>query len=115
LLIAYSNYIACDTKKQWEHEKTLQVEDDIIPFTFADILILRYLMGITDEYQAVRDFDAVNTASGLNWAFRSQLSKFIRRFLTDPYKKEDTIWIRKLAKEHGIRLKDKFERLRKLL
>jgi hypothetical protein len=66
LLIAYSNYIACDTKKQWEHEKTLQVEDDIIPFTFADILILRYLMGITDEYQAVRDFDAVNTASGLN-------------------------------------------------
>ena len=111
---AYS-LVTDDIKQGGPYMSLLQLEDDVMPLTFADVLILRYLMGIADEYQTVRDFDAVNTAAGLNWAFRSQLSKFIRRFLIDPYKKEDTIWIQDLAKEHGIKLKDKLERLRKQL
>ena len=111
---AYS-LVTDDTKQGGPYMSLLQLEDDVMPLTFADVLILRYLMGIADEYQTVRDFDAVNTAAEMNWAFRSQLSKFIRRFLIDPYKKEDTIWIQNLAKEHGIKLKDKLERLRKQL
>ena len=93
----------------------LQFEDDIMPFTFADVLILRYLMGMSDENQTVKDFDAVNMASELNWAFRSQLSKFIRRFFKDPYREQDTIWIQKLQKDYGINLKSKLERLSKLI
>lgn len=111
---AYS-LVTDDIKQGGPYMSLLQLEDDVMPLTFADVLILRYLMGIADEYQTVRDFDAVNTAAEMNWAFRSQLSKFIRRFLIDPYKKEDTIWIQNLAKEHGIKLKDKLERLRKQL
>ena len=33
-----------------------QFEDDIMPFNFTDVLILRYLMGITDVSQTVKDF-----------------------------------------------------------
>ena len=82
---AYS-LVTDDTKQGGPYMSLLQFEDDVMPFTFADVLILRFLMGITDESQTVKDFDAVNTAAELNWAFRSQLSKFIRQFLKDPHR-----------------------------
>ena len=111
---AYS-IVTDDTKQGGPYMSLLQFEDDIMPFTFADVLILRYLMGMSDENQTVKDFDAVNTASELNWSFRSQLSKFIRRFFKDPYREQDTIWIQKLQKDYGINLKSKLERLSKLI
>ena len=38
----------------------LQFEDDIMPFTFADVLILRYLIRDFDEDQTVIDFNLIN-------------------------------------------------------
>ena len=93
----------------------VEFEDDVMPFTFADLLILRYLMGITDASQTVKDYDAVNKAAELDWTFRSQLSRFIRRFLKDPYREEDIAWIRELKKKYGIKLEEKLRTLGKLL
>lgn len=111
---AYS-LVTDDTKQGGPYMSLLQFEDDVMPFTFTDVLILRYLMGITDALQTVKDFDAVNKAADLNWAFRSQLSKFIRRFLKDPYREEDTAWIREFEKKYGIKLEEKLRTLGKLL
>lgn len=111
---AYS-LVTDDTKQGGPYMSLLQFEDDVMPFTFVDVLILRFLMGITDESQTVKDFDAVNTAAKLNWAFRSQLTKFIRRFLKDPYREEDTVWILEFEKKYGIKLKEKLGMLGKLL
>lgn len=111
---AYS-LVTDDTKQGGPYMSLLQFEDDVMPFTFTDVLILRYLMGITDAAQTVKDFDAVNEAADLNWAFRSQLSKFIRRFLKDPYREEDTAWIREFEKKYGIKLEEKLRTLGKLL
>ncbi len=111
---AYS-IVTDDTKQGGPYMSLLQFEDDIMPFTFADLLILRYLMGISNENQTVKDFDAVNIASELNWTFRSQLSKFIRRFFKEPYREEDVMWIRKLEKDHGVMVKSKLKRLSKLV
>ena len=44
----------------------MQFDCDVKPFTFADILILRYLLGIVGEQQTVLDFNVVNEASNLN-------------------------------------------------
>lgn len=111
---AYS-LVTDDTKQGGPYMSLLQFEDDIMPFTFADVLILRYLVGTVDEYQTVKDFDAINVASNLNWSFRSQLTKFIKRFLKDPYREEDVIWIEKLATDKGIELKSKFVALSKII
>ena len=104
-----------DTKQGGPYMSLLQFEDDVMPFTFADVLILRYLMGKVDAFKTVNDFDVINSASDLKWAFRSQLAKFIRRFLKNPYRKEDTRWIESLERKYGIRLKEKFEILSRLL
>lgn len=111
---AYS-LVTDDIKQGWPYMSLLQFNDDVMPFTFADILILRYLIGTVDEDRTVRDFEAINKASELHWTFRSQIAKFIRRFWKDPYREEDRQWIQKLVETYGIRVRSKFTALSRLL
>ena len=111
---AYS-LVTDDTKQGGPYMSLLQFDDDIMPFTFVDVLILRYLVGDVDENQTVTDFNLINNSSNLNWSFKSQVSKFIKRFLKDPYRSEDTEWIRNLAVTKGFSIKDKLAALSKLL
>ena len=111
---AYS-LVTDDIKQGGPYMSLMQLEYDIMPFTFADILILRYLMEDADAIQTVRDFNTVNEASNLQWSFRSQIIKFIKRFWKDPYKNEERTWMSKLVEERKIRVKSKFTELQKLL
>ena len=49
-----------DTKQGGPYMSLLQFEDEVMPFTFADVLILRFLMGITDALQTVKDFEVTS-------------------------------------------------------
>lgn len=111
---AYS-LVTDDTKQGGPYMSLLQFEDEVMPFTFADVLILRYLFYATDAEQTVLDFDLINTSSNLNWAFRSQVAKFIKRFFKDPYREEDTKWIKNLANENNVNIKEKLIVLSKLI
>lgn len=111
---AYS-LVTDDIKQGGSYMSLMQLEYDIMPFTFADILILRYLMEDADAIQTVRDFNTVNEASNLQWSFRSQIIKFIKRFWKDPYKNEERKWMSKLVEARRIRVKSKFTELQKLL
>ena len=53
---AYS-LVTDDMKQGGPYMSLLQLNyDDVIPFNFADVLILRYLQGTVDEYQTVADY-----------------------------------------------------------
>ncbi len=111
---AYS-LVTDDTKQGGPYMSLLQFEDEVMPFTFADVLILRYLVGNADENQTVNDFNMINNSSSLNWSFKSQVSKFIKRFLKDTYRNEDKEWILDLAAKKGFSIKVKLAALSKLL
>lgn len=111
---AYS-LVTDDTKQGGPYMSLMQFNDDIMPFTFADVLILRYLVGMADAVQTVKDFEQINATSQLNWSFKSQIIKFIKRFFKDPYRVEDTRWIKRLVKNHGINTKRKLSVLSKLV
>ena len=111
---AYS-LVTDDIKQGGPYMSLLQFEDEIMPFTFADVLIIRYLVGMVDEKQTVNDFEMINCASELNWAFRSQVVKFVKRFFKEPYRVEDTIWIKRLTSENNINVKMKLTALSKLI
>lgn len=104
-----------DTKQGGAYMSLLQFDDDIMPFTFADVLILRYLVGMVGAVQTVKDFEQINVASQLNWSFKSQIIKFIKRFFKDPYRREDTNWIEKLVRDYEINIKEKLSMLSKLV
>lgn len=104
-----------DIKQGGPYMSLLQFADDIMPFTFADILLLRYLMGDADEFQTIEDFNAINDASGLHWALKSHMVRFIKRFFQSPYKDTDKQWMKKLIEDKDIRVKYKLNVLKKLL
>lgn len=104
-----------DIKPGGPYISLLQFEDDILPFTFADILILRYLLGHTDETQTVTDFISINMASNLNWSFKSHIAKFIKCFFKDLYKEFERIWIQKLVSENNIKVKSKLDVLNNVI
>lgn len=111
---AYS-LVTDDTKQGGPYMSLLQFEDDIMPFTFADVLILRYLIGTVDENQTVKDFHSINLSSNLNWSFKRQVTKFVKRFFKEPYRNEDIIWIKRLASDNHVNIKMKLAALCKLL
>lgn len=107
---AYS-LVTDDIKQGGPYMSLVHLDYDIKPFTFADILILRYLLGFADVQQTVKDFDTVNKTSDLNWSFRSQLAKFIKRFVADPYKVEEKEWFEQWTTENDINVMAKFRAL----
>ena len=111
---AYS-LVTDDIKQGGPYMSLVHLDYDIKPFTFADILILRYLLGFADAQQTVKDFDTVNETSDLNWSFRSQLAKFIKRFVADPYKTEEKEWFEQWTTEKSIKAMAKFRALRDAL
>ena len=111
---AYS-LITDDTKPGGPYASLLQLDYDIIPFNFTDILLLRYLMDTADAEQTVNDFNSINEESMLNWSFASRIKKFIKRFVSDPYKDEEREWMNMFIEKYNIRLKTKFLELRQLI
>lgn len=55
---AYS-LVTNDIKQGGPYMSLVHLDYDIKPFTFADILILRFLLGFADAQQTVKDFDTV--------------------------------------------------------
>ena len=111
---AYS-LVTDDIKQGGPYMPLLQFDDDVMPFTFADVLILRYLIGTVDEFQTVQDFNTINLVSDMNWTFRSQVTKFIKRFWSDPYRNEDQTWIQTLVGQHHIKVKSRLTALSRLI
>lgn len=108
---AYS-LVTDDTKQGGPYMSLLQLSYEVTPYNFTDVLILRYLSGEADEYQTVKDFNAINSASDLNWSLKSQLVKFINRFIKDPYKKEEKEWFKQWTAENGVDAVAKLKSLR---
>jgi hypothetical protein len=111
---AYS-LVTDDTKQGGPYMSLMQFDDEIMPFNFADVLILRYLMGTVDEFQTVKDFDLINKESDLNWSLKSQVRKFIKRFWYEPYRKEDATWMMNMVEKYNIKPKSKFEKLNRII
>lgn len=94
----------------------LQFEDnDIMPFTYADVLFLNYLAGLISEKQVVDYFDRITVTSSLDWSLRSHLTRFIKRFWIEPYQESEKLWMAELCKEKGINAQEKLRGLRDLI
>lgn len=104
-----------DIKQGGPYMSLLQFNDEIMPFTFAEVLILRFLFGYADAKQTIEDFNLINDKSELKWTFKSQMKKFIKRFWNEPYRSEDRKWIDKIVSKMNISVKAKFRELQALI
>ena len=95
-----------DTKYRGPYESLLQYDDEVMPFTFAEVIILYYIFGTIDASQAISYFDKINTTSSMNWDFETQLKKFLRRF-NPKQDSKGAIWLDEALKKHKVSLKNK--------
>ena len=107
--------ITDDIKPGGPYTSLLQLNYDVMPFNFADILIIRYLSGTIDCEETISNFNTINTTSNLNWSFKSHIKRFISRFWTNCYNDDDPAWMNALVKKHNIHVRSKFQELTKSL
>lgn len=107
-----------DTKIGGPYKSLLQFEDEVMPFTFAEVIILYYIFGTIDASQAISYFNKINTTSTMNWDFESQLKKFLRRFgigKKNEYKDENAKWFDEKLNKQQVNLKNKLQDLQQFL
>ena len=103
-----------DTKYKGPYKSLLQYDDEVMPFTFAEVIILYYIFGTIDASKAISYFDKINITSTMNWNFETQLKNFLRRF--NPNKdSKDARWLDKALKEQKVSLKYKILNMRQSL
>ena len=95
-----------DTKYKGPYKSLLQYDDEVMPFTFAEVIILYYIFGTIDASQAILYFDKINIKSTMNWNFETQLKNFLRRF-NPKQDSKDSRWLDKALKEQKVSLKNK--------
>ncbi len=71
------------------------------PFNFADMIILEYLFCGVSAEKARADFDAINSASEMNWSLKSHIRRFVRRFFDAEYSTLDKEWLESMTKKLG--------------
>lgn len=105
-----------DTKQGGPYMSLMQFEgDEIMPFTFADILFLNYLDGMVEAEEVLEVFEDISEKSGLNWNLRGQLVRFVKRFWREPYREQEKVWMKDFCAEHKISTKDKLAALEKVV
>ena len=108
---AYS-LVTDDIKQGGPYMSLLQMDDyDLLPFSFADVLFLRFMFGLDDAELTIEKFSNINDASGMNWSFGSHLKRFINLFWMNPYKSEEKQWMRDAAEKYGFSPKSRLKQL----
>ena len=101
-----------DIKQGGPHMSLMQFEDYIVrPYDFAEILILRYMIGSDTAEEAIEYFNRISNSSDMNWSFETHLKEFLRRFILDPYNDDDVKWFEELKAKYSIKTKTKIDEL----
>lgn len=105
-----------DVKQGGPYMSLLQFEDnDIMPFTYVDLLLLDYMEGKLEAEQVILYFDSISDRSALDWSLKSHLARFLKRFWVEPYQQKEKAWMKDLCEKHAIKAKEKLNRLRELI
>lgn len=115
-ILGVMSLVTDDTKLGGPYMSLLQFEnEDVMPFNFADIIILSYLAGQFSASESVNIFNSINDASNLNWSYKSKLGKFVRRFWSDPDKQKDKQWMKAYCEGYEVSFVEKVKALGRML
>lgn len=111
-------FVSDDTKSQGPHETLVkEIIEDVMPFSFYELLFLRYLNAELTPEQLYQEFTEVTAASmSVNpMNFRSKILTNIRRFSESNGTKRDLEWMDRFCSERGIDFRKKVKDIRPLL
>lgn len=83
------------------------IDNDVMPFSFVDILLLNYIAGDINEKETVNIFLQINQTSNLQWDLKVHLRRFIQRFWKEPFHNNEKNWMRNFCKYYNSNAKKK--------
>ncbi len=98
-------FISDDTKEGGPHETLVrELIDDIVPFTYYELLFLKFLKTeITcDEFKEKFDKISLNMSKPMD--FKSRINRVLRRYHRDHSTDRDYYWLQNFCDEHRVEL-----------
>lgn len=111
-------FLSDDTKEDGPHETLVkELIEDVIPFSFYELLFLKYLESSMTPEDLFEEFEDVNSNSMSQHPmnFRSKMLFTVRRFSKRHGTERDKQWIENFCSSKGVNYKSKMMELRDFL
>ncbi len=111
-VIGIEAFVSDDTKYGGPHE-TLVMEyiEDVIPFTFYELLFLKYLKSEINCNEFKLQFDKISAQMTRPMDFKSRVKKVLNRYHKDRSSKRDYLWLKDYCEKHNIDIRFKIRDL----
>lgn len=105
-------FVSDDTKFGGPHETLLkELIDDVIPFTFYELLFLKYLKSETNCNEFEDQFNKISKTMTNPMEFRSRINRVIKRFNKKHGSIRDYQWLQDFCDENKIDLRSRLVEL----
>lgn len=102
-VIGIEAFVSDDTKDGGPHETLVkELIDEVVPFTFYELLFLKYLKGELDCLSFKNEFDKIANIMSHPMSFTSRIKKVLFRYNEKFSTDRDYEWLNKFCNEHDI-------------
>lgn len=111
-VIGIEAFVSDDIKDGGPHETLVkQLIDDVVPFTFYELLFLKFLKSeiSCDEFKC--EFDKISATMSKPMEFSSKIKKVLRRYHKDRSSDRDYYWLQDFCEEHSVDLRARLNEL----
>jgi hypothetical protein len=111
-VIGIEAFVSDDTKDGGPHETLVkELIDDVVPFTYYELLFLKYLKGELDCSGFKEEFEKVASTMSHPMSFTSRIKKVLFRYHEKYSSDRDYEWLDEYCYEHGIDLGSRIKEL----
>ncbi len=115
-VMGIESFVSDDTKDGGPYETLLkELIDNVIPFTYYELLFLKYLKGELDCLSFKSHFDRISSKMSHPMNFTPKIKKVLYRYHKDYSSDRDYEWLYNFCCEHSINLNLKIKELVKFL
>lgn len=111
-VIGIEAFVSDDTKIGGPHETLVkELIDDVVPFTFYELLFLKYLKSEINCNDFKGEFDKISAIMSRPMEFKSRINKVLRRYHKDRSSDRDYYWLQDFCEDHAVDLRSKLSEL----
>lgn len=111
-VIGIGAFVSDDTKDGGPHETLVkELIDGVVPFTFYELLFLKYLKSEIncDEFKV--EFDRISVTMSKPMEFKSRIKRVLRRYHKDRSSDRDFYWLQDFCDDYEVKLRSRLVEL----
>lgn len=111
-VIGIEAFVSDDIKEGGPHETLVkELIEDVVPFTFYELLFLKYLNSEINCDEFKIEFDKISETMSKPMEFKSRINRILRRYHKDKSSDRDYYWLKNFCDEHNVDLRSRIVNL----